>query len=329
MKVWIAVMAFWGIIDGSDGNLMKGYYKETCPLAEEIVRHNVQVAILRDPRMAASLLRLHFHDCFVLGCDGSVLLDTKGEMVSEKEATPNANSLRGFEVIDYIKYLLEEACPLTVSCSDILAMAARDSVFLRNGPWWEVLLGRRDSLKASLEGANRYIPAPNSSLEGLIANFKEQGLDVDDLIALSGAHTMGKARCVSFKQRITQPNTEQTFYDDRFKRHDTFRRVLRAQCRDSTRDNLLTPLDIVTPSNFDNHYFVNLLRGRGLLISDNVLVSEDHEGYVFKRVWDYAVDRDLFFADFAESMLKMGSINVLTGVDGEIRKSCRFVNAWI
>lgn len=51
-------------------------------------------------------------------------------MLSEKQATPNINSLRGFEVIDYIKYLLEEACPLTVSCSDIITMAARDSVFL-------------------------------------------------------------------------------------------------------------------------------------------------------------------------------------------------------
>lgn len=42
------------------------YYKETCPLAEEIVSRNVEIAVLKDPRMAASLLRLHFHDCFVM-----------------------------------------------------------------------------------------------------------------------------------------------------------------------------------------------------------------------------------------------------------------------
>ncbi|KAG7573700.1 hem peroxidase superfamily [Arabidopsis suecica] len=329
-KLWLSLIVLYAIttsvLGDFGGPLLKGFYKESCPLAEEIVKHNVEVAVLKDPRMAASLLRLQFHDCFVLGCDASVLLDTHGDMLSEKQATPNVNSLRGFEVIDYIKYLLEDACPLTVSCSDILAMAARDSVFLRGGPWWEVLLGRRDSLKASFAGANQFIPAPNSSLDSLIINFKQQGLNIQDLIALSGAHTIGKARCLSFKQRIVQPNIEQTFYVDEFKRHSTFRRVLGSQCKDSSRDNELSPLDIKTPAYFDNHYYINLLEGKGLLISDNVLVSEDHEGEIFRKVWEYAVDQDLFFLDFVESMLKMGNINVLTGIEGEIRENCRFVN---
>ncbi|KAF5734273.1 Peroxidase superfamily protein [Tripterygium wilfordii] len=110
--------------------LIHDYYKEQCPSAEEIVGRNVEIAVRKDPRMAASLLRMHFHDCFVMGCDASVLLDSYGNIVSEKQAVPNLNSLRGFKVIDKIKYLLEEACPLTVSCADILAMAARDAVLL-------------------------------------------------------------------------------------------------------------------------------------------------------------------------------------------------------
>jgi len=54
------------------------------------------------------------------------------------------------------------------------------------GPGWEVPLGRRDSLTASLSGSNNLIPAPNDSLPTIIGKFANQGLDVVDLVALSG-----------------------------------------------------------------------------------------------------------------------------------------------
>lgn len=63
----------------------------------------------------------------IQGCDGSVLLDgTDGE----KFALPNLNSARGFKVVDTIKSAVESACSGIVSCADILAIAARDSVLL-------------------------------------------------------------------------------------------------------------------------------------------------------------------------------------------------------
>ncbi|KAI4327244.1 hypothetical protein L6164_019729 [Bauhinia variegata] len=310
----------------SDGALVYEYYKETCPLAEDIVSHNVAVEVLRDPRLAASLLRLHFHDCFVQGCDASVLLDSVDGTVSEKQAVPNLNSLRGFEVIDKIKYLLEKECPLTVSCADILTMAARDAVQLRGGPRWEVLLGRKDSPKSSFNGANQFLPSPNSSLEVLIENFKEQGLDIEDLVALSGSHTIGRARCVSFRKRIYEPKPEYYYGYDRYKRYTTFRRVLRSICPVSGRDNKFAPLDFETPTRFDNHYYINLLQGNGLLGSDNVLLSQDLEGKIREQVWAYASNEKLFFASFIKSMIKMGNIDVLTENEGEVRRHCRFVN---
>jgi len=62
------------------------------------------------------------------GCDASILLDDTSTFTGEKNAKPNKNSLRGFEVIDQIKTAVEKVCPGTISCADILAITARDSV---------------------------------------------------------------------------------------------------------------------------------------------------------------------------------------------------------
>jgi peroxidase len=64
----------------------------------------------------------------VQGCDGSILLDDTSSFTGEKTAGPNNNSVRGFEVVDKIKSQVEKACPHVVSCADIVAIAARDSV---------------------------------------------------------------------------------------------------------------------------------------------------------------------------------------------------------
>ncbi|KAH9295533.1 hypothetical protein KI387_039121, partial [Taxus chinensis] len=161
------------------------YYEKTCPLALSIIRSQMDSAVAKEVRMAAFILRLHFHDCFVQGCDASVLLDDTPTFTGEKTANANINSTRGFEVIDAIKEKLESVCPGVVSCADILTVAARDAVLLNGGPYWDVPLGRKDSRTASFNGANNNIPTPNSTLPILIRKFLYQGLTPRDLVALS------------------------------------------------------------------------------------------------------------------------------------------------
>nr|AFK41415.1 unknown [Lotus japonicus] len=185
----------------SNAQLSSTFYSSTCPSVSSIVRSVVQQALQSDSRIGASLTRLHFHDCFVNGCDGSILLDQGVNItLSEKNATPNNNSARGFDVVDNIKTSVENSCPGVVSCADILALAAQASVALAGGPSWNVLVGRRDGVMANQSGANASIPTPFESLAIISAKFAAVGLNITDLVALSGAHTFGRAQCRFFNQ---------------------------------------------------------------------------------------------------------------------------------
>ncbi|KQJ82616.1 peroxidase 72 [Brachypodium distachyon] len=302
--------------------LVPQFYEHTCPQMQAVVGGIVAKEHAKDPRMAASLVRLHFHDCFVQGCDASVLLDdAHGRFTTEKRSNPNRDSLRGYEVIDEIKAALEHACPGTVSCADIVAVAARDSTVLTGGPGWEVPLGRRDSLTASLSGSNNLIPAPNDTLPTIAAKFHNQGLDIVDLVALSGAHTIGDSRCVSFRQRLYNQNNDGR-PDPTL--NPAYAAELRGRCPKSGGDQTLFALDPATQFRFDNQYYKNILAMNGLLNSDEVLLTQSHE--TMELVKSYAASNALFFEHFARSMVKMGNISPLTGHSGEIRKNCRRIS---
>ncbi|CAN8276413.1 unnamed protein product [Cochlearia groenlandica] len=301
--------------------LFPGFYAHSCPKAEEIVRSVVAKAVARETRMAASLMRLHFHDCFVKGCDGSLLLDSYGRIVSEKNSNPNRKSARGFDVVDQIKSQLEKECPGIVSCADVLTLAARDSSVLTGGPSWMVPLGRRDSRSASLSGSNNNIPAPNNTFQTILTKFKRQGLDVKDLVALSGSHTIGFSRCTSFRQRLYNQSgngrPDMTL-------EQSFAAKLRQRCPRSGGDQKLSVLDIISAAKFDNGYFKNLVKNMGLLNSDQVLFSSNEKSR--ELVKKYAEDQKKFFEQFAKSMIKMGNISPLMGSSGEIRNNCRKIN---
>lgn len=299
----------------ANAQLSANFYSSTCPNVQSIVRTAMTQAVKNQPRQAASVLRLFFHDCFVNGCDGSVLLDDTSGFTGEKNAVPNRNSARGFEVIDNIKTRVEAACNATVSCADILALAARDGVVALGGPTWTVPLGRRDSRTASQSAANSQIPAPTSNLGTLISMFSAKGLNARDMVALAGGHTIGQAQCRNFRAHIYNENNINA----------AFATTRKANCPATAPngDSNLAPLDIQSPTTFDNKYYQNLVAQRGLLHSDQELFNGGSQDGQTKT---YSSNNAAFFSDFAAAMVKMGNISPLTGSNGEIRRNCRLRN---
>lgn len=302
----------------------ESFYGQTCPAVERIVLGVMYQAVQNETRLAASILRLHFHDCFVNGCDASVLLDDTPTLRGEKTAGPNNNSLRGFEVIDIIKSQLEYWCPGVVSCADILSIAARDSVVLSGGPSWDVVLGRKDSRTASFDAANKEIPSPLSDVKTLNSSFQSKGLSLEDMVSLSGAHTIGLTRCVVFRKTLYNHSG-----DDRPDStiNTSFLQQLQGQCPRNGGDESLSSLDYVSPTRFDNSYYTNLKQQKGVLHSDRTLYDTAASGASTSSTVDqYSSDQSAFFESFKRAMIKMGNLSPSAGTQGEIRRDCRKLN---
>ncbi|KQJ89434.1 peroxidase 4 [Brachypodium distachyon] len=299
----------------SSAQLSTGFYASSCPELLDAVRSALRPAVARERRVAASILRLFFHDCFVQGCDGSLLLDDASGLKGEKNAAPNKDSARGFDVVDAVKAAVEKACPGVVSCADVLAASAMEGVALLGGPRWKVKMGRRDSTTASFNGAENDIPPPTSGLANLTRLFAAKGLSQKDMVALSGAHTIGLARCTNFRDHIYNDTDIDA----------GFAGTLQQRCPRATGsgDNNLAPLDLQTPNVFENAYYKNLVAKKSLLHSDQELFNG---GAADAQVREYVGSQSAFFADFVEGMVKMGDVTPLTGSNGQIRKNCRRVN---
>ncbi|KAJ4808469.1 Peroxidase [Rhynchospora pubera] len=201
----------------------------------------------------------------------------------------------------------------TVSCADIVALAARDSVNLLGGPTWNVVLGRKDARTASLSQANSDLPGPGSSLSTLISMFNAKNLSAQDMTVLSGAHTIGQSRCFLFRGHI---------YNDT-NINANFAAMRQQTCPFSGNDSNLAPIDVQSPVTFDNAYYVNLVNQKGLFHSDQELFNGGSQDSLVQQ---YSTNSAAFSSAFAKSMVRLGDITPLTGQNGEIRLNCRTVN---
>ncbi|KAL5560231.1 hypothetical protein UlMin_036442 [Ulmus minor] len=308
-------------IETNDLPIVKGlswtFYDKSCPQLEDIVRKQLKKVFKEDVGQAAGLLRLHFHDCFVQGCDSSVLLDGSAGGPSEEQKSPPNLSLRkkAFEIINDLRNRVHAKCGRVVSCSDVTAIAARDSVFLTGGPDYEVPLGRKDGLTfATQEATLANLVPPFAKADAILTSLATKNFDATDTVALSGAHTIGIGHCSSFTDRL-YPNQDPVM-------DKTYAKNLKAICPKSD-TNATTVLDLRSPDIFDNKYFVDLMNRQGLFTSDQDLYTNSKTKNI---VTSFAVDQKLFFEKFILAMTKMGQLSVLTGNQGEIRANCSLRN---
>ncbi|CAL4920807.1 unnamed protein product [Urochloa decumbens] len=291
----------------ASAQLDKAFYKATCPDAEQVILDVVTKRFKQDVGVAAGLLRLVFHDCFANGCDASILIDPLSNQASEKEAGPNI-SVRGYDVIDEIKDELEKKCPGVVSCADIVVGAARDAVKLTGGPAYEVPMGRRDSLTSNRDDADG-LPGPDIAVPKLIDEFSKQGFSLQEMIAmLAGGHSIGICRCFFIE-------TDAAPIDPEFKKN------ISAACDGKDSGNV--PMDAASPNVFDDGYFGLALAKKMPLTIDRLVGMDPQTEPVLKAFQDKPAD---FVPTFTKAMEKLSVLKVLTGKDGEIRKSCSEFN---
>ncbi|CAN6268153.1 unnamed protein product [Urochloa humidicola] len=302
--------------------LSPNYYRHSCPRVERIVSDVIAAKQRANPSTAAGTLRLFFHDCFVNGCDASVLVSPLSSDTPPERAAEINLSLPGdsFDAVTRAKAALESACPGVVSCADILALAARDLVGILGGPRFPVALGRRDSRRSDARDVEGNLPRTNMSARAMARLFASKGITAREMVALAGAHTVGFSHCGEFAHRIYGYRGGAAGGDHDPRLNPEFARALQQSCAGYKSDPTVSIFnDIVTPRDFDEAYYKNLPRGLGLLASDAALWEYPPTKVFAER---YAGNRTAFFEDFAAAMQRLGAVGVKTGRQGAVRRRC-------
>ena len=200
-------------------------------------------------------------------------------------------------------------------------------------------LGRRDGLISKRWRVPGNLPPPNFNLNLLSWIFRKNNLTIIDMIALSGAHTVGFAHCSRFSSRLYSNPIDPTLNLDYAKqlrevkkeiiyfRYEilffSFYFLILQMCPADVDPTIAINMDPTTPNTFDNAYYKNLINGKGLFSSDQVLFTSPISK---STVVNFAKSQSSFFNAFTSAMIKLGRTGVKTGSQGEIRTDCTRFN---
>ncbi|KAG2719746.1 hypothetical protein I3843_02G001400 [Carya illinoinensis] len=303
--------------------LQRNYYANTCPDVENIVKEAVRQKFQQTFVTVPATIRLFFHDCFVQGCDASVIIASTANNNAEKDNSDNLSLAGdGFDTVIKAKAAVDAVptCKNKVSCADILAMATRDVIQLSGGPSYAVELGRLDGLSSTAASVNGKLPSPTFNLDQLTSLFAANGLSQKDMIALSAAHTVGFSHCSRFANRIYN-FSPQNPVDPTLNK--TYAAQLQSDCPKDVDPRIAINMDPNTAQIFDNMYFKNLVQGMGLFTSDQVLFT-DSRSRPFVNRW--ARNSTAFQQVFVNAITRLGRVGVKTGTNGNIRRDCTAFN---
>ncbi|KAF5194100.1 Ascorbate peroxidase, partial [Thalictrum thalictroides] len=195
-----------------------------------------------------------------------------GSIRNDEELKHSANN--GLKIaIDLLEPVKKRHPKITYA--DLYQLAGVVAVEVTGGPTIDFVPGRKDSKVSPNEGR---LPDAKKGGQHLRDIFYRMGLSDKDIVALSGAHTLGRA------------HPERSGFEGAWTSE---------------------------PLKFDNSYFVELLKGEaeGLLkLPTDKALLEDPE--FRKYVELYAKDEDVFFRDYAASHKKLSELGFTPSISG-------------
>ncbi|KAK9941599.1 hypothetical protein M0R45_007301 [Rubus argutus] len=230
-------------------------------------------ALISSRNCAPIMLRLAWHDA------GTYDVKTKtggpnGSIRNEEEyAHGSNNGLK--KAVDFCEEVKSRHPKITYA--DLYQLAGVVAVEVTGGPTIDFSPGRKDSKISPKEGR---LPDAKRGAPHLRDIFYRMGLSDKDIVALSGAHTLGRA------------HPERSGFDGPWTQE---------------------------PLKFDNSYFVELLKGEseGLLkLPSDTALLDDPEFRNFVEL--YAKDEEEFFKDFAGSHKKLSELGFTSSSSSKI-----------